>query len=76
MIDVGQGNTKTEISNVLVNIYLNNTVVFQNQSLLQNYTVPYQYNFSNGHPLQIYVYAALYSYYPVNRYANISVVYR
>jgi len=76
LVEVGVGNTRYEIANAIVNIYLNKTLEFVNQSLLQNVTVPYQFNFSNGHTAQVYVTTAIYSAYPVNRYAVLTVQYR
>ncbi len=75
LVDVGQGNQKYEISNAIVDIYLNGNLTFTNESLLQS-AAPYWLNFSNGHNAEIYVYQATYSYYPVGRSANISIAYR
>ena len=76
LVDVGPGNTRYEIANAIVDIYYNSALVFQNQSLLQNSTKYYQFNFSDGHLVQVYVTTAIYSLYPVNRYATIKIVYR
>ena len=76
LVDVGPGNTKYEIANVTVDIYLNGQPAFKNESLLQNFTTPYQFNFSNGHIVQVQVYVAHYNIYPLYRYANISITYR
>ncbi len=76
LVDVGVGNTRYEIANAIVNIYLNNQLEFSNESLLQNFTTPYQFNFSNGHIVQVQVYVAHWDQYPIYRYANISVNYR
>jgi len=70
------GNTRYEIANAIVDIYLNNQLVFSNESLLQNFTTPYQFNFSNGHIAQVQVYVAHWDQYPLYRYANISLTYR
>ncbi|MCW6160149.1 MAG: hypothetical protein LVQ95_03630 [Candidatus Micrarchaeales archaeon] len=76
LIDVGVGNTRYEIANAIVDIYLNNQLEFSNESLLQNFTTPYQFNFSNGHIVQVQVYVAHWDQYPLYRYANISLTYR
>ncbi len=76
LVGVGQGNTRYEIANVTVNIYFNNSLVFENESLLQNSTQYYQFNLSNGHIVQVYVTTAIYTFYPVNRYATFNVIYR
>ena len=75
LVDVGMGNSRYQIANAIVDIYMNGSLIFMNESLLQS-TNPYWFNFSNGHNVEIYVYQATYAIYPVYRSANISVAYR
>lgn len=75
LVDVVMGNQRYEISNALVDVYLNGNIQFMNLSLPQNFTTPYQLNFTNGQYVNIYVYEAFYSYYPLYRYANLSISY-
>lgn len=76
LINVTPGNTLYEIANITADIYLNNTIQFSNVSMQQNYTVPYWFNLTNGHPLAVKVLAALYNPYALHQYANVSITYR
>lgn len=76
LVDVTPGNQRYEIANALVDIYNGTTLEYMNQSLPVNVSSPYTFQLGGGHELQVTVWDALYSAYPVNRWANITISYK